>query len=328
MTDMKDDWEEIGTTPGSRIERRANPDHPLEFFRARSEKGNYMLVLKGRELLVSKKLPVLSGIEISIVHSDSDLDELLLELLESEQKSIFRALVADILLATSDMAFGENAAGAMRVITRVERWQDLLKRRRDEVLSRQAIIGLFGELHFLKDKVLPKMQPTEAAAAWRGPYGDEQDFVIGGWIIEIKTQLATADQFLKISSEAQLDTSSGKIAVCHQSLSSAPSEDSDAFTLNEIIKDIRNKLLNYGASALDIFEAGLISAGYETKPEYDLESWKPVRATIYEVEDDFPRLIPSKIPVGIRNVTYRILPAACSDYSRSEHWLNETIFND
>jgi hypothetical protein len=328
MNDMSDDWEEIGTTSGNRTERRADPDHPLDFFRARSEKGNYMLVLKGDELPSSKKLPVLSGLEISIVHSDSELDELLLELLDSEQKSIFRALVADILLATSDMALGENAAGAARLITRVERWQDLLKRRRNQVLSRQAIIGLFGELHFFRERVLPRMQPTEATASWRGPHGDEQDFVIGGWIIEIKTQLATADQFLKISSEAQLDTSSGPIAICHQTLSPAPSEDPDALTLNEIIADIRNKLLNFGASALDIFEAGLISAGYETRPEYDLESWKPVRATIYEVEDDFPRLIPSNMSVGIRNVTYRILPAACSDYSRNEDWLNETVFND
>ena len=325
---MTDDWEKIGTTLGSRTERRADPDHPLDFFRAISEKGNYMLVLKGDELPTSNRLPVLSGLEISIVHSDSDLDELMLELLESEQKSIFRALVADILLATGEMAFGENSAGAARVITRVERWQDLLKRRRNQIMSRQAIIGLFGELHFLRERVLPRMQPTEAAAAWRGPHGDEQDFVIGGWIIETKTQLATADQFLKISSEAQLDTTSGPIAICHQTLSTASSEDPDALTLNEIVVDIRSKLLIFGASALDIFEAGLISAGYETRPEYELESWKPLRATIYEVEDDFPRLVPSNMPIGIRNVTYRILPAACSDYSRNEEWLNETVFND
>jgi hypothetical protein len=45
-------------------------------------------------------------------------------------------------------------------------------------------------------------------SAWRGPFGDEQDFVHGEWIIEIKTQLNTADQRMQISSEAQLDTSS------------------------------------------------------------------------------------------------------------------------
>jgi hypothetical protein len=45
-------------------------------------------------------------------------------------------------------------------------------------------------------------------SAWRGPFGDEQDFVHGEWIIEIKTQLNTADERMQISSEAQLDTSS------------------------------------------------------------------------------------------------------------------------
>ena len=327
MNDMKDDWEEIGTISSVRTERRADPDHPLDFFRARSEKGNYMLVLKGDELPETQRLPVLSGLEIDLHHSKHGPDELRLELLEAEQKSIFRALVADILLATRDMSSGDNSAGAKRVITRIERWQDLLKRRRNQVLSRQAIIGLFGELKFLKERVLPRMQPTEAATAWRGPHGEEQDFAIGGWIIEIKTQLSTADQFLKISSEAQLDTSSGPIVVCHQTLASAPSDDSDALTLNAIVAKIRSDLFKSGASALDLFEAGLISAGYETRPDYDQESWKLVRSSFYEVEDGFPRLIPANMPSGIQRITYRIIPAACSTFSRSEDWLNGTIFN-
>lgn len=327
MNDGRDDWSDIGTTSGSRTERRADPAHPLDFFRARSEKGNYMLVLKGDELPENRRLPILGGIEICLEHNEGRSDELILELLESEQKSIFRALVADILLATKDVIPGDNAAGAARVLTRIERWQDLLKKRRNQVLSRQAIIGLFGELHFLKERVLPRMQPTEAVSAWRGPHGEEQDFAIGGWIIELKTQLSTADQFLKISSEAQLDTASGPIVLCHQNIASTPSGDGEALSLNSIVEEIRKELLNRGASALDIFEAGLIAACYETRKEYDEDSWTLVKADFYEIGKDFPRLVPDTIPAGVQRVSYRIIPAACSEFQRDKAWLNGELFN-
>lgn len=327
MVERADSWEDIGVAPGNRTERRADPEHPLDFFRARSEKGNYMLVLKGEYMSVPQKLPVLAGLDISLIQGSGSASELRLELLDSEQKSIFRALAADILAATSDVAKGDAKAGAARVIKRIERWRDLLKRRRDRVLSRQAIIGLFGELLFLKQRVLPRRTPLDAVVAWRGPHGEEQDFAIGGWIVEIKTQLSTADQFLKINSEAQLDTTSGPIVICHQTIASCPAADPEAQSLNEIIAEIRGYLMEKGPAAIDIFEAGLIAAGHEDRPEYDEESWRAVAASFFEVGEGFPKLVPSNIPPGVQAVRYRILPSACSAFTRNEAWLDENIFN-
>ena len=327
MNDQADSWDGIGTSIGNRTERRANPDHPLNFFRARSEKGNYMLVLKGENLAISNKLPVLAGVDISLVEGNGSLNELRLELLDSEQKSIFRALVADVLLATQDVASGDDVAGAARVVMRIERWQELLKRKRNQVLSRQAIIGLYGELYFLKARILPRMSSQDSVLAWRGPHGEEQDFALGGWIVEIKTQLSTADQFLKISSEAQLDTASGPIAICHQTVASCPANTQGAHSLNEMVTEIREYLLEKGPAVVDIFEAGLIVAGYENRPEYDQESWCPMAANFFEVGEDFPRLCPSNIPQGVQSVKYRILPTACAGFARDEAWLNESLFN-
>lgn len=326
MPENRDDWSDIGVTSGSRTERRADPNHPLDFFRARSPEGNYMLVLKGAEISENLKLPVLSGLAISSHAPQNRPAELVVELLDSEQTSIFRALAADLLFATNDVAQGDGVAGAARVITRIERWQDLLKKRRDQLLSRQAIIGLFGELHFLKERILPRMQPVDAVAAWRGPHGEEQDFAIGEWIVEVKTQLSTADQFLKISSEAQLDTASGPIVICHQTFASASTGEPNALSLNGIVETIRTELLNAQASALDLFEAGLMAAGFETRQEYEREGWMFVKASLFEVVDDFPRLVPQMLPPGVQRVTYRIIPAACSDYARSEDWLSEKVF--
>jgi len=63
--------------------------------------------------------------------------------------------------------------------------------RRDQILTRQQIIGLIGELLFLRDIIMQAIG-NRGDFCWRGPFGDEQDFVYGEWIFEVKTQLSTA----------------------------------------------------------------------------------------------------------------------------------------
>ena len=327
MSNTTDDWEGVGTVPGTRTERRADPEHPLDFFRARTAKGNYAFVLKAEELPDLGSLPAIAGIEVLEEPHDGRPDELCLELRDPEQISIFRALVADILEATRDLAAGENSSGASRLIRRLERWQRLLGRRREKLLSDQAIIGLCGELLFIRDYLLPAIGAAASVTAWRGPYGDEQDFAVNGWIAEIKAQLSTADQLLKISSESQLDTESGPILVFHQTFSGSAAQTGDAFSLNELVRQVRSAILAEAPGAMDLFEAGLVNAEYEERPEYSQKFWLPVTGNIYEVESEFPRLVPRGMPAGIRQVKYNILPAACAEFRRDENWLKSKVLN-
>jgi hypothetical protein len=299
----------------------------LDFYRARDDQGRYQFILKSKGLPVLPPLPTLAGLKVHVVRTSDTSHELVLELQDNEQISIFRALCADILDATKDVVRGDSPSGARRIILRIERWQELLKRRRDQVLSRQSVIGLMGELLFLRDHALKLMHPHEAVASWRGPHREEQDFGIGSTIVEIKAQLTTADQYLMINSEAQLDTSSGPIVVCHQTLASGAARlSSSARTLNELVKEIRSQILESNPPSLDLLEAGLVAAGYEAREEYDVEHWVPVRFRIFEVCNDFPRLVPENLPVGVQKVSYRIIPGACSDYERDETWLREVVF--
>ncbi|MGY6550474.1 MAG: PD-(D/E)XK motif protein [Erythrobacter sp.] len=322
-----DDWEDVGLVAGSRTERRADPEHPLDFFRAREQRGNYAFLLKADELPDLGNLPALSGISVTAESYADRPDELCLVLRDSDQVSIFRALVADILESTRDLARGENAKGARRLVLRLERWQKLLGRRKEKLLSDQANLGLCGELLFLRDRLLPSIGSAAAVSAWRGPYGDEQDFAVHGWILEIKAQLSTADQLLKISSESQLDTESGPIVILHQTFSASATQSGESFSLNDLVGQIRRAIEAQSPSALDLFEAGLINAGYEERPEYSQKYWQPLVATVYEVAEDFPRLVPGTIPNGIRRVRYQILPAACAEFRRDEVWLQFKVLN-
>lgn len=327
MSSGGDPWADILPAGGftGRIERRADPEHPVDFYRARLPDGRYLFILKGIRDFPASPTPVLAGMEIRREQQPDESHELILELADNEQVSLFRALTHDFLEATADLPAVSSDAAAQRLMIRLERWQAMLRRRRDGLLSRQAIIGLTGELLFLRDRLLPVVGVEQTLRAWRGPHRDEQDFAHDEFIFEVKTQLSTADQYLLISSEAQLDESSGRIAICHETLASSPKDDDGALSLNMLVAELRAICATHSLMAHDLLDAGLMAAGYEARAEYDEERWKLVRTRIFEVVDGFPRLVPSRLPPGVSKVSYRITLGACEAFERTTEWLEEAI---
>lgn len=254
MTEIIDDWSQIPVPrDGTRNVSRWDPEHPLDFFRGRDADGNFALVLTALAE-TTPELPQISGIDIECKAAAENRSELVLTLVDGEQAALFRALCRDLLEATHQLPVEANTQGAIIVIGRIRRWQQLLGKRRNNLLSRQKIIGLVGELLFLENVMLAERPAEEAIRAWRGPYGDEQDFAVADRILETKSQLSSADQVIKVSSEAQLDTISGEIVVWHQTLASTSPNSSGARTLNEHVASIRGKIETKSPVALDIFE--------------------------------------------------------------------------
>ena len=327
MSNEQDPWETIkpGSIVSGRTERRAHPTHPIDYFRARLADGRYLFVLKGLSNFEERRFPALGGINLSQQELSDGTCELILELVDTEQVSLFRALSEDLLASTDDLAEGRSDLAAERLIIRLERWQAMLRKKRDSLLSRQAIIGLVGELLFLRDRLLPILGVEHTLRSWRGPHRDEQDFANGDQIYEVKTQLNTADQYLLISSEAQLDITSGNFVVCHQTLASCTEDKDDAESLNQLVEDIRERCLAHSLVARDLLDAGLLAAGYQKRVEYDEEKWKPAQSRFFEVVDDFPRLVPSLLPPGVSKVSYRITLGSCKRFERPQEWLDEVI---
>ena len=327
MSSEGDPWDDILLADGfsGRIERRADPEHPVDFYRARLVDGRYLFLLKNIAGFEVTSLPALAGMDIRMEEQPDGSSELVLELADNEQVSLFRVLTRDFLGATADLPGNSSELAARRIIVRLERWQAMLRRRRNGLLSRQAIIGLIGELLFLRDRLLPHLGVEQTLRAWRGPHRDEQDFATRDHIFEVKTQLNTADHYLLISSESQLDDSSGRIVVCHLTLVSCHEGDENAATLNWLVEDLRERCLTHSLVARDLLDASLLVAGYRTRSEYDEEKWKPVRTRVFEVVDDFPRLVPAQLPPGVSNVSYRITLDTCGYFERTSDWLDGAI---
>ncbi|MFC4526242.1 PD-(D/E)XK motif protein [Dyella halodurans] len=322
------DWRDIATAadPHADNVRRASSTHPLDFFRGRNHAGQYIFALAANDSCSElPKPPRLNGIDVSVERRSGDGARLVLTLEDRDQFDIFRALCGHLLDATADHPRGANGPGLRLVLRRLADWHNMLRRRREGLLTTEEIIGLVGELLFLRDEVMSRAGAADSIAAWRGAHRDEQDFAIGAWQIEVKTQLSTSDRRLLISSEAQLDTAGSRLLLCHQAVARAPAG-GGTVSLNALIDGLNLAFAAAGPPVLEEFEAALEACRYVRREEYDEPEWLLTDRRLFEVRDDFPRLTPAVLPNGVHAVSYSILLSACESFAVDlDHTLGEVF---
>jgi hypothetical protein len=219
--------------------------------------------------------------------------------------------------ATRRLNAAEQAKGIGVVLARLRRWQQMLKFGKSELMSEDIQIGLYGELLFLKDVLRPRLSGPNALQCWRGPFGEEQDFSIGPALVEIKTQRSTSDRRIHISSPDQLHSYSGRIVLCHQTVTTRDDAAAGA-SLNALVKQLTTDMENADPETADVFRSILLDFGYEERFEYN----EPVRALqrrdFYDVSQFFPRITPKMLPAGVVDVSYSIDVEACSAWITDE----------
>lgn len=199
-------------------------------------------------------------------------------------------------------------------LSRVRLWQVFFEKRGDEGLSEETQRGLYGELRFFKDYVIPAAESLEKAViAWTGPRSRQHDFQFGGVAVEVKTSASKQHQKLQISSEQQLDeTAVGTLYLYYLSVALIQG---GADTLPALIDVIRS-ILSPEPGALSEFDNLLIEAGYadSLRTKYDLTGYSIRESAAFLVEADFPRIRESDIRLGVGDVKYSITVAQCRNY--------------
>ena len=326
-----DPWADIapGGAQQTVSSRRVDVDHPLDFYWTRDYMARCGLMLRLRKPITEKlQKPSLGGVDIVVEAPPSGGGLLLLVLKDAAQHDLFRIICRDLLQATRTSSRENETAAVAIILNRLQRWQELLKVRSQGLLSRQAQIGLLGELLILDSIFLSHLGPREGVAAWRGPTGGEQDFGHGQWLLEVKTQLSTSDQALQITSLAQLDDRSGTIVVCHQTLGSCGPSDDGAVTLRGVASGLRQRLEREDLIARDLLDMVLLESGYVDREEYGELSYQQLRSRFFRIADGFPRLVPATVPVGIRNVQYQIEISTCSSFEIDGATLEREMFEN
>ena len=315
---MLGDWEDISPPRDSTTLNvlRADPAHPLDFRIGRDARGRFAFQLDAPGgVSEADGIESPAGMDIVLDDVGDSVGRLTLLLHDREDFAIFRVLCGDLLEATRALAPGEASRAVNILLGRLGQWQEVLARRRQGRLSRNEEMGLVGELLFLRDVLSPRLGIAPAVTAWRGPYGEEQDFAIAGAIIEVKTHGSTSDSWIFVSSEDQLDTSSTAIFVCHQCVAASdggmPGEN-----LDEIVAELIAATAHLSAAHIRL-RTGLEAAGWIEGVGYN-EGWHLHGRSFYSVGDGFPRIVRADLRPGVARVRYQISLADCQPFRVEE----------
>ncbi|WP_322965641.1 PD-(D/E)XK motif protein [Sphingomonas fuzhouensis] len=314
---MLNEWEMIAPPRDATVLNvlRADPAHPLDFRIGRDARGRFVFQLDA--LRVPPKAGSVespAGMDVAVDDAGDGVVRLTLLLHDAEDFAIFRVLCGDLLEVTRPLGADDAGRAMGMLLGRLGHWQQVLARRRSGRLSRQEEMGLLGELLFLRDVLPPRIGMAAGVASWRGPYGEEQDFAVAGSIIEVKTQGASSDARIMVSSEDQLDTSQCPVLLCRQCIMAAAGDAGDS--LDDVVAGLLAATAQAPAANARL-RGGLDAAGWAEGVGYDAR-WSLVERSWYHVGDGFPRIVRSDLLPGVSRVRYQVAVADCLPFRIDE----------
>jgi Putative PD-(D/E)XK family member, (DUF4420) len=234
---------------------------------------------------------------------------------------IFARLTEDLI---SSMAGAQSSGGLVDAVhARLRHWQRFLEEADPSGLSVEAQAGLFGELWFLRDRLLPMLGPS-AVTAWQGPLRAIQDFQARDWAIEVKTTRQAAPAGVRIANERQLQADG--LATLALALVALEQRVDGSPTLVDIVASVRGRLKPGTIVAAEL-EDRLLSAGYhDEQAELYVGNGFALRWDLCSlVTDDFPKITEHDLPHGIGDVSYSVSLDACREHEIDFPHLSQLI---
>lgn len=321
MKQISNPWERFLRPERDLHALRIDPAHPLDFFWAINHDRLYMFVFEyDANDSDPTSLPDLKGIRIGITSSEDEVsrNRLMLTLADSTSWELFLALCTDLVESTRTTKPG---LGLRSIITRLTKWQELLRRASSIVLSEEAIKGLLGELMFLKNHLIPLYGSRNAVSFWQGPAGYPQDFAVNCCAIEVKCHEGSRSSKIFISSADQLCSRLPDTYLFVYIVGKSTPENLGSINLLSVVSEIRKEINAAGGEALAAFEGLLDSVGYIDLPVYSEANYVVTDNVMYKIENDFPRICSADLTPGISDVSYRIDLNQCNDFQGRPDWM-------
>jgi len=223
---------------------------------------------------------------------------------------VFDALLVDVSRKVEAAVSSEEALAAM--LGQLARWHKFLTAATGG-LSVERQRGLWGELHCLREHLMPAVGNAAAVSGWHGPAKAHQDFQFSEVAIEVKTTTAKQPQSVRITSERQLDDKKWKCLFLHVLV--LEEMEGSGLTLPDLIAEIRIELLA-DPLAQESFEDALLMSGYLGSHEHNytgigrslrVQHW-------FRVSAKFPRIVEDSLPSGVGDISYGLNLAACGGF--------------
>ena len=253
----------------------------------------------------------LKGINVAKRNDDSGA-EFFLVLSRNDDWQIFEVLCSDLISAA--IKVGTDQAMISAIEARLRRWQQLLKSNFPKQLSLETQMGLFSELHCLRDVIAPRIGLENAVVKWGGPDADKQDFVCDLSAVEVKSYPSSKGPTVLISSAQQLWTDKHTLYVVACGLSQSET----GATVEDLDKEILGSLKE-NEDVKELFEAKVGQYGFVPELNFgELTKFIVDSRRTYMVSGSFPRLNPADLPAEITSVKYAIDLARCARFSINE----------
>lgn len=303
--------------PAGYVVRRIKPHAVCDLFLAIAQPSKqhlFQIRLATVAPAVVAHLPSARGLDISVHHPKNGQHSVTIQLAlkESRFEHIFDILIHDIAEIIGRSQSEEAATTAF--IGRLRHWQKFLEQADPNGLSREAQQGLYGELWFLRERLISLLGLLPALSAWTGPEGSNQDFQMQLCAVEVKTTGTKEPQQMIIQSERQLDDT-GLVALFLFHLALEVREKTGE-SLIEMIDSLR-LLLAADLVALDIFEDRILDVGFiqSQAPQYEKIGYTIRHTTLFRVGYTFPRVVGADLKPGVGNIHYSIAVAECRHFA-------------
>ena len=324
---MINPWSDIALPyNGKTNAKRAELEHPHDFFWAKGTSAEELLIFQcDKEINCKDNAPKLNGIEIvEHIPEEGNKKNIVIALKEKDNLEIFYILCRDVLDATRKSKKSKEALSIL--YRRTWRWHQLLKKGFSGLLSKEAQKGLVGELNFLSKNLFKMFSITESLSFWEGPTGSPKDFCLGKNAVEVKTRRGSAQPYVSISSEHQLDkVGFDNLYLYVVNISPGIEESISSFTLTIQVNNILKTVRELSPADQDIFIHKLMEVGYFPDDDYSEFIWEIVDENFYDVEELFPRISNSSLPDGVSQITYKIDLNICKDYLIDELQVKQKI---
>lgn len=275
---------------------RVDPDLILDIFIGLDEKGRKAIEL--RDKFSYKKVVNSGAIEVN-QYKKEEYCTIRFSLTDNDVSGLFYKFCDDLVEQTRGMK--EKSEGYQAIVNRYYQWKKMFTIGKSNLLGESEIMGLIGEILFLRDFLSKKVGVSEALSSWSGQELTHKDFSLYDKWYEVKT-ISSGKTDVKISSLEQLDSdNTGELIV--YSLERM-SEAYTGITLNNLIFETAE--IFPLQSEKEHFLSQVAIQGYMYNNYYDTFVYEISSMNRYLVADDFPRLTRDKVPCEVSKVSYSL----------------------
>lgn len=295
MSSLIDRIKELLESHPNEAYQRYDAAHPFDVYLGTDQAGRKSLALvmnARRERITSTKT-----INAQFFKRDDGKFMLCFSLEDDQLKDIFYKFCEDIIESTR---LNQEEDGFAPVIERWDTWIKFFSKT-SLPLSENEILGLIGEIYFLKNIMIEKYGQDIALESYIGTDRAHKDFEVHDTWYEIKS-IHNGVRTVKISSIEQLDSNvPGNLEIITFDQSTETYEEN--ITLNKLISDFRSSLERKWQL---LFDEKMRKANYLEDERYDEFNYLFVSIDGFTITDDFPKLTKESLPLGVTRASYEI----------------------